>query len=393
MTAITSALAMLWGIIHVSTAAQSIDSHLFESCEKGLVQNNQLQDEYTGNSYLECMLKCGQTSGCQGVNVCPGEVSRQVKCTLTGEGSPGSCDGLAAATSPLCFHAVKGDHSSDVSQAPGSEGVTDTEELVSTTPIPETTSNTPTQTTTEITCGNGGTPNGDRCQCPIDKGGKTCQREIRDCLEVYDNGYVDAANNNYYDIKPLGSAGSVQVKCEIENGTMATYPLMSTNMALNRDWNNCRDGWEDALGTQPNYFIGLVNLFHLLKQAEYDLNIRFVYRENNNDIHVVAIYRNFSIGLEAESFELGMYASFDDRRSTAQNGFSMYPPIKFSANAAPRIEDRVCYNLRNGAGWYGENCTGYGLFGSNKIWPVNGANVTFEQVYFNFIRRSGFYDE
>ncbi|PVD21993.1 hypothetical protein C0Q70_17796 [Pomacea canaliculata] len=53
----------------------------------------------------------------------------------------------------------------------------------------ETTTTQTVDSTEPLWCENGGTLENGRCRCPIQYGGTTCQRLIRDCSEPYENGY------------------------------------------------------------------------------------------------------------------------------------------------------------------------------------------------------------
>ncbi|KAK7094827.1 hypothetical protein V1264_006326 [Littorina saxatilis] len=353
---IFSTLIFLASCISMAKSSpEVIRSMHYEICPKGFIrETNQNLQSFFSLSFVDCVARCSEHPGCYGVNVCPGERSEQVRCSLTGEVLPGPCDDLTAGTSsPQCFHVTK-----------------------------DLTSN-------QVVCQNGGTPNGDKCDCTIHFEGRICNRLIRDCSEPFENGYNTTDYNGAFTIQPISAPNPFTVRCRFEYGGI-TLPFWRWNTVnFDKDWATLKAGFGDDLNINPdyeNFFVGLENLHHLVDQAEYQMNIFM----SHPDGKAGAIYNNFNIGPESTDFEL-TFDSFNDPSSYVDDGFAVSSgPWVFSA---ADHDVNGCYGLKGKAGWYGPGCEGYGTFSSGDFdWPVNGATKPIEWMMFFLVRMSP-YDE
>ncbi|KAK7094731.1 hypothetical protein V1264_006241 [Littorina saxatilis] len=240
-------------------------------------------------------------------------------------------------------------------------------------------------TTTEIVCQNGGTPNGSRCHCPIQYGGRTCHRLIRDCSEpFYNHGYRTEVAT-LYNIQPQTAPCPFEVQCIFKWGGVVTVFRRGQGSNFDKNWEEYKEGFGDP--DSGNFFVGLENLHHLLKQAKFELNI---WIENVDMKNGGAFYENVTVGSESESYALS-YDIFQDYRDfDADDGFSASVPMSFSA----RDNDvNQCYNQSGNAGWYTPNCAGFGgVFSDGYFdWPFLGNAVEVSSMSFSFVRASPLY--
>ncbi|XP_070175642.1 fibrinogen-like protein A [Littorina saxatilis] len=342
------------GLHDVVKGSEAIKSALYGVCPKGLIlKDDDHMQQFTASSNVECVARCSDSAGCHGVNVCPGELG-QVSCTLTGKSSPGGCDGLTDAPSPLCFHVQN---------------------------VPEISTEAPT--TTEVECQNGGTPAGTRCDCPAQYSGTNCQRYIRDCSEPYANG-VRSPEGVYF-IQPVSSAQPFRVYCNFVWGGL-TYVLRRTDTSnFNQNWTVLKD---EGIGQNPSvfdYFAGLENMHHLTKQATYQLTLMLFSPLLPG--HPV-VYDNFTVGAESTSYAISY--TFHEPNVHFNDLFSALKPVKFSASDN---DVNNCYGQKGMAGWYGTDCAGYTLFSNGAFnWPDKQATDQWiTRLDFRFVRQSGDY--
>nr|KAG5701715.1 hypothetical protein BaRGS_004317 [Batillaria attramentaria] len=176
--------------------------------------------------------------------------------------------------------------------------------------------------------------------------------------------------------------------CVFEWGGV-TLPLYRTTLNFNVNWATAKASFGDDLATNPaseDYFIGLDNLHHLLRQAAYQNHI-FVMFDNWAGMGS-SFYDNFTMGDEASSYEIS-YAQFFTVENPADDGLAAPGPISFTT-----LDHDVsgCGSARGGAGWYGTDCSGYGVFSDAFTWPVSGADKSLNSLMFNLVRQSGYYD-
>ncbi|XP_070175641.1 ficolin-1-A-like [Littorina saxatilis] len=177
-----------------------------------------------------------------------------------------------------------------------------------------------------------------------------------------------------------------------------TLPLRRRDTSnFNKDWNTCKVGFGDDLFVNPNsynFFIGLEKLHQLTQQASYRFELYIDYYTNYNyDYNTQqgsAIYHNFTIGPESESYAL-TFDPFDTVASTIDNGFSSSPPLKFEADGK-----YLCYKYGGVAAWFGSDCEGYTVFTDGQFrWTVNGPYSTqyiVKMLEFRLVRSSAFYE-
>ena len=175
-----------------------------------------------------------------------------------------------------------------------------------------------------------------------------------------------------------------QVICDFQWGGI-TYPFRRSSASdFNQDWATCKAGFGDDLWSIPNsnnFFIGLENLHHLLKQATFELHI-YMHPWKG------ASYDNFTIGPEPTSYAV----TFDQFRTNGvDDGFSSSTPVLFSASGN---DVNGCYSQRSMAGWYGSDCTGFSMFVTGSYyWPVSGQAEQIGGMEFNLLRMSPYYDD
>ncbi|KAK7094824.1 uncharacterized protein [Littorina saxatilis] len=243
-----------------------------------------------------------------------------------------------------------------------------------------TTTTTAEATTTELVCQNGGTPNGDHCNCTIEYGGRSCHRRIRDCSELYERGFIGPEDVTYM-IQPVGTPAPYPVWCQFRWGGV-TYLLQRTDTSnFNKNYITLRD---QGIGTDPlslNYFAGLEKLHQFTFQADYQLN--FNVRKSLN-------YWNFTIGPEATAYVIG-YDQYDPKLPYI-DGLAFSPPMKFSADG---FDTNGCYTARGVPGWYGTDCSGYSFFTDGPFyWKYNASTTSaLTKLRMQFVRSSPFYDE
>ncbi|KAK7505134.1 hypothetical protein BaRGS_00003704 [Batillaria attramentaria] len=274
-------------VIFLSTSAFAsttgdISEDLYTKCPRGLISNGQQMEVVTGQSEVDCAARCSQAAGCVGVNVCQTGQNGQVSCTLLSDTDPSGCGSLGVAVSPGCVFMHNG------------------------------TTDAGTITAAPLVCQNGGSPapSQDKCLCPIQYSGTTCERLIRDCSEVYENGYQSAGFNGLYDIEPVGAASPFKVPCQFDSagGDTVVFRRTTTSTSLfNQNWATMKAGVNLPISSvDDEFFIGLENLHQLLLQGDYQLNV-FMIRNDGSD--GTASYDNFRIGDEATKYELS-YDSF-----------------------------------------------------------------------------------
>ncbi|XP_070176512.1 uncharacterized protein [Littorina saxatilis] len=423
------------GIFISSVPAFGIQEQHFRRCPRGLVtQYHAFLDTVSCRSPLDCIQQCSQRTECFGVNVCPTGISREATCKVVESVLTGGCDSLTNSSSPLCFHVQKiinipemttlteatttseattltAESTTLTSEATAatseattltaeattatseattltaeattatSEATTMTAETTTTTSEATTTKTTTTEaTTTELLCQNGGTPNGDHCNCTIEYGGRLCHRRIRDCSELFERGFEGPEDVTYM-IQPAGTPAPYPVWCQFRWGGV-TYLLQRTDTSnFNKNYITLRD---QGIGTDPlslNYFAGLEKLHQFTSQADYQLNLNI--RKSLN-------YENFTIGPEATAYIIG-YDLYDPRVPYI-DGLAFSPPMKFSADG---FDTNGCYTARGVPGWYGTDCSGYSFFTDGPFyWKYNASTTSaLTKLRMQFVRKSPFYDE
>ncbi|KAK7496625.1 hypothetical protein BaRGS_00012032 [Batillaria attramentaria] len=362
-------LVILFTVFSV-TEAGKITTDKFSRCPRSLQFDGQLLGLISGRSALDCVARCSQISGCLGINVCPSGIDKEVKCSFISEYHPGGCDNLTVASSSQCFFMQK-------PEPP--------EETTTTTPTTEAT--TAEAETTELVCQNGGSPNVDRCDCTPQYSGRKCERLVRDCSEVYENGHTESSNDGIYDIQPITAPAPFQVSCEFAYDVGITYAYFRTQSSdFNKNWAELRDGFGDPANRNA-FFTGLENMHHLLSQGGYELHIYFWHGGSAGS----AFYDNFTIASEAEFYRL----SYDQFRPSgarpADDGFDLSQPVLFSAWGN---DHNNCASTSDHSGWFGVGCTSRnGLFAYTLQWPVPGSGMTdVDGLEFNLVRMTPFND-
>ncbi|KAK7505139.1 hypothetical protein BaRGS_00003709 [Batillaria attramentaria] len=326
----------------------------FGLCPRGQVSGGQQMGVVSGRSKVDCLTRCSQLAGCVGVNVCPSDLDEGVTCTLMSDHSPSGCNNLITAESPLCRFVQKNAR-----------------------PEPP-----------EF-CQNGGTQIGNQCVCPMQYSGTTCNRLVRDCEEVYANGYNTGQYNGVFNIQPIPATLPFQVLCNFEWGIGITYALLRNSIYdFNKNWTELRDGFGDP--SSFNFFVGLENLHHLLNQAEYEVHVYFVYPEDETMSLGSAFYNNVTVGPEAEYYSLTYDSFFSVSERPADDGFEGGLPLLFSAQGQ---DTNGCASLSAVPGWYGPGCvTNNGLFASPMTWSTGGAMRSLDELEFIVERTSAFYE-
>nr|AJA37878.1 fibrinogen-related protein [Littorina littorea] len=371
--------AMLWITLGLASgrlfASAETKEEQYTICPERLVTNDKLRT-LVGRSPLDCIQMCTLAETCSGVSICYSGDHEQVTCSLSEDVQTAGCDDLNSVASPSC-HLVKKDSRIE-EMTPEAEQTTQ--------PIQE-------PTTTEIVCQNGGTPNGDKCDCPEEYAGRTCHRFIRDCSEPFENGHT-STDYNTYTIQPASAPGPFQVKCRFRAGG-ETQPLRrrgSTDFC--QDWATCKAPYnmQNLPSDDPEYFIGLENLHHLLNQAEYKLRVYMLVMNGTAYVPKTMHYTNFSVDAESSSFAV-THDGFDCTNCDADDAFSGSLPVVFVSDGH---DVNGCSAQRGGkSGWFESGCKGSDLFSNGLFyWPVNGTDTDVRLIEFVFTRVStSFYDD
>ncbi|KAK7106061.1 hypothetical protein V1264_017361 [Littorina saxatilis] len=349
---ITATLLLVFtsfGHIATRVIASNVTAERYTVCPRGSTFNGRELFSCRRRSKLDCVQKCAHTEGCIGINVCPTGYDRKVSCSFLSEQSPDGCDALDAATDQTCFFVQKA--------------------------------------VLQKTCQNGGTLNGNVCQCPIQYGGEYCHRYIRDCREAYENGYTSSSFNGVYLIQPMTTSQPFWVQCDFDyDGAM--YVMKWKSMSLDVTWNQAKVGFGEDLEQNPNsnnFFIGLDNLHHLTSESSH----RALVWMSASPSTAAAFYHNFTIGSEMRDYDL-TYDSFvaGPNAPNTQNGFTAAAPLVFSSQDR---DTNNCTSTRGAPGWYGSDCKGYSLFADIPIWPVGNYDVTASFFFLSLERQSKFY--
>ncbi|KAK7496658.1 hypothetical protein BaRGS_00012065 [Batillaria attramentaria] len=241
--------------------------------------------------------------------------------------------------------------------------------------------------TTELVCQNGGTPLIESCKCPPQYSGRECERLVRDCSEVFENGYTNASSDGFYFIQPITAPSPIKVRCQFAWDVGVTYTYYRpSDSDFNKNWTELKNGFGDP--ENNNYFIGLENMHHVLRQGSYLLHIYFTH---GNNIAGSAFYNNFAVASEADFYRVS-YDSFETvPERPAENGFSSNEPVLFSA---PGQDTNGCASSNGGeSGWYGADCsTNNGLFASTLQWPVGCHLESLYMLEFNLMRQTPLYE-
>ena len=172
-----------------------------------------------------------------------------------------------------------------------------------------------------------------------------------------------------------------------------TYPFRRSvaTMSFSALWAEARDGLGGDLSVavnSNNFFVGLENLHHILGQAEYVNRIYMSY--GSADVRGSALYDNFTVGPESESYQL-RYDRFSILGDTgAGDGFAAAAPVVFCAS--DRDATNRCAAKQGAAGWYGSDCNGYSPFSDSPEWPFFGVDEVVSIVSFALMRAGEFYD-
>ncbi|KAK7095310.1 hypothetical protein V1264_006736 [Littorina saxatilis] len=321
-------------------------------------------------SPLACFARCSLTAGCVAVSVCPreepgpyGHPRKAANCTLFSGVESVECNGMIAADSTRCFSARK-----------------DQQEL-------DTTTEAEVQTTTELTCQNGGHVSGSECWCPPQYGGSNCERLVRDCSEPYNRGFGSPGNDGVYNIQPLDAPNPFQVLCELQWGG-STIPFLRSSMPMPNSWSAFKNGFGDDLTTTPssqNFFAGMENLHYLTSQANY--NMQFVF---SGARWCGFYFDNFRVANENSSYSISYSVSFPGGGDVvAEDGFhNTTAPLKFSTSD----RNNGCTVASASAGWYDVDCKGFSPFADVIQWPTDGGVHTFTGVKFALGRIGDFFE-
>ncbi|KAK7505138.1 hypothetical protein BaRGS_00003708 [Batillaria attramentaria] len=413
-----------------ATAASMTHGSVYGLCPRGYVYDGLQLEVLTGHSEVDCAARCSLLTGCVGANVCPTGRGDQVACTLIGHHNPARCGNLDAAGSPACVFMQKTTQQTAGSTTSGIAATDSTSAQELTTDSATTQAGTTTESTTEavaeqtteLICLNGGTLNIDSCTCTPQYSGRTCHRRVRDCTEVYENGYTTSMYDGVYVIQPISAPTAFQVKCEFAwflfqvacefawflfrvkcefawflfqvkcefaYGIGVTYPIFRPSSSdFNKNWLELKSSFGDPNGW--DYFIGLQNLHYLLSQGSYQNQVYFEYTDGGQTKRGSAYYDNFTIASEAEFYRLSYDTFSTDTSEPADDGFPASQPVLFSAVGQ---DTNGCAAANSAAGWYGADCsTKSGVFATTVVWPVYGVQKSVDELHFNIVRMSPFYE-
>lgn len=201
--------------------------------------------------------------------------------------------------------------------------------------------------------------------------------------------YAVHSKHHCYPFQPL-----LQVTCIFAWGGV-TYPYhrkySPSDPWSNKSWAQVKNG----IGTSPsgipdkeNYFIGLDRLHELVSQAEYLNHIFSMY--NGWSMFASAFYKNFTVGPESSDYEL-RYNTYYWLANPADDGLQVkVAPTVFSTFDH---DPNGCAARKYAAGWYGsDKCLGFSMFADPMYWPVFEYRWQVNEMIFNLIRTSNFYE-
>lgn len=155
-----------------------------------------------------------------------------------------------------------------------------------------------------------------------------------------------------------------------------------TDSDVSQDWVTYKQGFGDP--SAGAFFVGLDNLHHLTNQASYEFQIWIDSYQGSGG----SMSYNLTIGPESTSYVVAFDSLNPDNKM--DNWFAESPPVKFSS---PGHDTNNCYSQKGKAGWYGRNCTGYGMLSNgNFYWSQSGSEVRVHTMYFMLVRQSQYYN-
>jgi len=193
----------------------------------------------------------------------------------------------------------------------------------------------------KVTCQDGKLSLGENIGC----------KKPRDCDEIKNSD--SSVQNGVYTIYP-GDDGSTQVFCDMQSEDHAWTVINNRydgSVDYDRSWSEYVAGFGNK---QTEYWLGLTNIYNLMKEENYKLKFSFE-RFNGNTAY--ALYDVFYIGNEEEGFKL----TFDGYSGTAGDSLSSLTVqgMKFSTKEVDNdIHPHANCAVQAGGsgGWWYSNC-------------------------------------
>lgn len=146
--------------------------------------------------------------------------------------------------------------------------------------------------------------------------------------------------------------------------------------SFNVSWATAKTWIGDNLSVKnssEDYFIGLENLYHLLRQANYNANLYFQYNQSRSIGRIT--YGNFVVGPESANYSLTYTGAWPSSTEPAGNGFIGAQPLPFFTY------DHNTDSCKKGyPGWFSANCTGYSFFADKIVWLINGSATNIDYI-------------
>ncbi|MEQ2188611.1 hypothetical protein GOODEAATRI_016854, partial [Goodea atripinnis] len=125
-----------------------------------------------------------------------------------------------------------------------------------------------------------------------------------DCNDVYHQNPIQPSG--VYTIYPIGSTSGVQVYCDMDShgGRWTVFQRRMDGLVnFYRPWDQYKMGFGNAAG---EYWLGLENIHHLVRQKKYELVVDMEDFEGNK---VYTRYSSFSVASEFDGYflQLGEY--------------------------------------------------------------------------------------
>ncbi|XP_046546475.1 fibrinogen-like protein 1 [Haliotis rubra] len=342
---------ILLAAVHVANAADvSMKQFItYPGCTSGMVTGSASIATISTSSGLECSALCAHRDDCQSVNICEGPGYNTCELLDTRNGG---CVGLVQKSDCRYMEKHVQDHSP---------------------------------------CYNGGTwIYAQPCVCLPGWAGYYCQRIVRDCKEGKNSGQT---GNRLSTIQPIKCPHTFEAFCIFEWGQMyflrRNHPFSDVSVCEgnilepNMDWTGFSSQFGDV---RCDYFLGLQQLWYVLRQGSYNLHIYLQYYENQTDLKPTPAniyYWNVRLGSDSEGYPI-QYSSYT-AVDIAEDGLMLGDdtPARFCTR------DRDCGTCARDRGvgwWYSPNCTNFPLTLKNGtvLWPINGQVRTLSLAVMQF---------
>ncbi|KAF4118028.1 microfibril-associated glycoprotein 4-like [Onychostoma macrolepis] len=200
---------------------------------------------------------------------------------------------------------------------------------------------------------------------------RECQNE-NDCSDIYNPGQTISG---IYSIYPAGDIHA-WVYCQMisdgndedKGGWTVIQRRMDGSVNFYRPWNQYKKGFGNV---ESEYWLGLENMYQLTRNRKYMLRVDLEDFQGNK---VFALYSSFSVGPEADGYELRV-SGFTD--GGAGDSLSFHDGQKFTTlDKDQDVHKDNCAKMRFGAFWYKDcvlaNLNGMYIWGEDSTYIAIG---------------------